>query len=136
MNPLITFPDPRLAVVRRLRELLASRPEALGATISVKAPKTATDGQTFPYVQVRSDGRFRDARLNGRATVRVLVWHRDEGRGEELAALCEALLLAQGSSDTLRGCSPINGPLSTDDAEVGAPMCFFSVTARLKPIQL
>lgn len=133
MDTAVSFPDPQLAVRDLLRSLLTGRPEAYaaGATVSTKGPT----GADLPYVQVRSDGRFRDARLNGRASVRVIVWHRDEGLGESLAALCEALLLA-GSSDRIRGCSPLTGPIPTGDPDTGKPMSYFTITARLRPSQL
>ncbi len=137
MTAAVTFPDPRRAVRDLLRVLLAARSEsfAQGATVSTKAPPGADGTRSLPYVQVRSDGRFRDARFNGRATVRVLVWHRDEGLGEDLAGLLEALLLASTSAD-LRGFSPISGPLATSDPDTNEPLSFFTVTARLRPSNL
>lgn len=130
----VGFPDPRRAVRDLLRSLLAARtePYALGATVSTKAP---TSSASLPFVQVKSDGRFRDSRLNGRATVRVLVWHRDEGLGEDLAGLAESLLL-DSSSPEIRGFSPISGPIPTEDPDTGAPLSFFTITARLKPANL
>ena len=135
MNTAVLFPDAQLAARDLVRSLLASRaePEAAGATVSTKAPPGTSPA--LPYVQVRSDGSFRDAVLNGRASVRFLVWHRDEGLGLRLAALIEALLLAN-SSDKIRGFSPLSGPLPTQDPDTGAPMSYFTLTARLRPAQL
>lgn len=131
----IAFPDPQRAVRDLLRTLLAGRsePVASGATVSTKPPSGTSP--TLPYVQVRSDGRFRDSRLNGRASVRIIVWHKDEGLGEELAGLCEALLLASTSAE-IRGFSPLTGPMPTGDPDTGAPMSYFTITARLRPVQL
>jgi hypothetical protein len=130
----VSFPDPQLAVRDLLRAICASRtePYATGATVSTKPP---AENQALPYVQVRSDGRFRDARLNGRASVRVLVWHKDEGLGEELAGLLEALLLSSASAD-IRGFSPLTGPIPTGDPDTGAPLSYFTLTARLRPRQI
>ncbi|MFD0044743.1 hypothetical protein ACFVGV_06085 [Pseudarthrobacter scleromae] len=130
----VVFPDPRRAVRDLLKVLLAARsePYAQGVTVSTKAP---TSSAPLPFVQVKSDGRFRDSRLNGRATVRVLVYHRDEGLGEDLAGLAEALLL-ESSSPQVRGFSPISGPLPTADPDTGAPLSFFTITARLTPANL
>lgn len=130
----VAFPDPQRAVRDLLRALLASRTEsyATGATVSVKPP---AETQALPFIQVRSDGRFRDSRLDGRASVRVIVWHKDEGLGEELAGLCEALLLSSTSAD-IRGCSSLTGPIPTGDPDTGAPMSYFTITARLTPRQL
>lgn len=137
MDTPIVFPDPQRAVRDLLRVLLADRPEAsvAGATVSTRDLPGADENYPLPYIQVRSDGRFRDARLNGRATVRVTVWHRDEGLAEDLAGLCEALLLA-ASSAQIRGISPVMGPLPAGDEETGLPLSFFTITARLRPRQL
>ena len=137
MDTPITFPDPQRAARDLLRELLADRlePSALGATVSTKSLPGSDDARPLPYVQVRSDGRFRDSRLNGRATIRVVVWHRDEGLAEDLAGLCEALLLA-GSSAAIRAFSPVTGPIPVGDPETGLPMSFLTLTARLRPGQL
>lgn len=137
MNPPIAFPDAQLAVRDLLRALLASRTEsyAQGATVSTRGLTGDDASRQLPYVQVRSDGKFRDSRLDGRATVRVLVYHRDEGLGESLAALCEALLLSASSAD-VRGSSSVTGPIPTGDPETGLPLSFFTITARLQPRQL
>ncbi|QNJ56513.1 tail terminator [Arthrobacter phage Niobe] len=131
----ILFPDPQKAVVDVLKLVLMGRPEAVaqGVTVSTRPPKGTSP--SLPYVQVRSDGRFRDARLNGRASVRIIVWHTDEGYGEELAGLCEALLLA-ATSPEIRGFSPLTGPMPTGDPDTGAPMSYFTLTARLRPVQI
>lgn len=135
-EPLIVFPDPALAVRDLLRQLLAERtePEARGAIVSTKDP-SKVDGGQLPYVQVRVDGRFRDSRLNGRASVRFVVWHRDEGLTVALAALIEGLLLS-AHSPKVRGFSPLTGPLPTGDPDTGAPMAALTLTARLRPAQL
>jgi hypothetical protein len=131
------FPDPQLAVRNLLRRILADRsePYAEGATVSTKPIEEYDEAPGRPYIQVRSDGRFRNSRLNGRATVRVLVYHDDEGLGEKLAALCEALLLA-ASSPEIRGVAPLVGPLPIGGGADGDPLSYFTITARLRPIQL
>lgn len=137
MNAPIVFPDAQLAVRDLLRTLLASRtePYARGAVVSTKGLTGDDASRRLPYIQVRSDGKFRDSRLDGRATVRVLVYHRDEGLGEALAALCEALLLSASSAD-VRGSTSVTGPIPTGDPETGLPLSFFTITARLRPRQL
>lgn len=131
---LVMFPDAQLETRNRLRELLATRSEtyAQGVTVSTRPPVEAT----LPYIQVRTDAGTRDARLNGRATVRVLVWSTDEGLGVKLAALCEALLIGSGSSASIRSVSGLAGPVPVGDDETGDPLAFFSLTVRLRPIQL
>jgi hypothetical protein len=136
VDPVITFPDPRRSVRDLLRVLLATReePEVAGVTVSTKDLPGSDGSYPLPYVQVHSDGKFRDARLDGRATVRVVVWHRDEGLAEALASLCEALLLASSSAE-IRGSSSVSGPLPTGDPDNGLPMSYFTVTVRLRPRQ-
>lgn len=126
----VVFPDPQPAVVALARSLLAPRSEPFAAGVTVSS-KPRPEG-VKPYVQVRSEGRFRDARLNGRATIRLRVWHDDEGSGEALAALLEALLL-DASSEVVRGFSSVSGPLPTDDPDTGEPLSFLTLTARLRP---
>ncbi|UDL14618.1 tail terminator [Arthrobacter phage KeAlii] len=130
----VIFPDGQLAARNLLRSILSGRsePEAQGATVSTKPP---AETQALPYVQVLSDGKFRDPRLNGRASLRFVVWHRDEGLGEALAGLCEGLLLDSHSSE-IRGFSPLTGPIPTGDPDTGAPMSYFTLTARLNPRQI
>lgn len=137
MSDAVVFPDPRRAVRDLLTALLEPRLEAyaLGATVSTKAPGGADGTRVLPYVQVRSDGRFRDSRLDGRATVRLLVWHEDEGLGEDLAALAEALLVSS-SSASVRGCTPGTGPVPGLDPDTHEPLSSFTLTARLHPASL
>lgn len=138
MSAPVIFPDPRRAVRNKLRELALGRPEreAQGLTEASISVREVTSADSLPHVQVASDGKFRDASLNGRATVRIVVWHKDEGLGEDLASLLEALLLADGASEHLRGCNPLSGPRPTGDPDTGAPMSYFTITARLRPRQL
>jgi hypothetical protein len=136
MDTAILFPDAQLAVRDLLRTLLAGRsePYATGVTVSTREIPGA-DPFPLPYVQVRSDGKFRDSRLDGRATVRVLAYGGDVGKSESLAALSEALLLAASSAE-VRGSSSVMGPMPTTDPENGLPLSYFTITARLRPHQL
>lgn len=136
-NTIVNFPDPRLATRDLLRALLTLRNEsyAQSATVSTRGLPGADEARSLPYIQVRSDGRFRDSKLNGRATIRILVWHNDAGLAESLASLCEALLLSNNSA-SLRGFSPVSGPMPVADPETGLPFSYFTITARLRPFQL
>jgi len=128
----ILFPDPQPVVRDAIKAVLASR--SIAATVSTKA--ALADGKRpLPWVQVRSDGQFRDARLNGRATMRVLVWHKDEGTAQHLAGQIEALLLDY-SGGGLRGFSPVTGPLPAGDPATGEALSFITITARLVPVNL
>lgn len=134
MSP-ITYPNARRETVGILRAALAasSSPLAAGVTVSARKPPEAGDGVEWrPYVRVSSDGRFTDSRLNGRASIRLVVWHTDDGLGEDLAALCEALLLDY-HGPKVRSYGPLTGPNPTGDPDTGDPMTYVTVTARLQP---
>lgn len=137
-NALIVFPDAPLAVRDLLREQLACRTEAFAQNVTVSTreiPGSDADGWNLPYVQVISDGRFRSANLNGRATVRCLVYHEDEGLADQLASLIEGILLSSGS-DRVRNCGAMMGPRTTRDPDNGLPLSTLTVNARLRPQQL
>lgn len=132
----IRFPDAQPIVRDLLKARLAGRtePSVLGVTVSTR-PVPEGDAVPRPYVRVRSFGSSRDSRLNGQSTVRVSVWHRDEGLALDLALIAEALLLEAGS-DKVRGFTSDAGPLPTEDPDTGEPLSFFTLTARLRPESL
>lgn len=136
----VVFADAQRAVRDALRAALAARsePSAQGVTVGVRVPSWhSDDAPAIPYVVVRVDGNVRDARLNGRATVRVTVWHRDEGLALDLAALCEALLLGGLATDAgIRSVGPVSSPIPSEDPDNGTPLAFFRVTARMRPTNL
>lgn len=120
----IRFPAPAFAVRNALRTLLP------GVVVSTKDPGP---NPALPFVRVRTDGNFRDSRLDGRGTVRVVVWHEDEGLAADLAAEAEGRLIAYPGDALLRNVTEGTSPLTSDDPETGAPLAFFTVTARLRP---
>lgn len=130
MEPVIVFPDAQLAVRNVLRELI---PAAEHATVSTREITGSDNDWHLPYIQVRTDGSYRDSHLNGRSTVRIICYGVDEGDSLRLAALCEGILLAADSNEQLRGCNPIMGPYATTDPDNDLPFAYFTVTARLRP---
>jgi hypothetical protein len=131
----VIFPDGQLAVRNALRAALAARPEPVttGVTVSTRVP-AGTEVPPLPYVLVRLDGNSRNARLLSEATVRVTVWHRDEGLALELAGLAEALLLGGlARVPEIRSVGPVASPIPTTDPDSGAPIAFFRVAARMRP---
>lgn len=125
----VAFPDAQLAIRDLLRDLLP------GVTVSTRdIAGNDRDGWPRPYVKVDLDGTYRNARLNGRATVRLLCYAADVGESLALAARVEALLLSDGAtSDRVRGCNALSGPLESTDIDNGLPFAYFTVTARLRP---
>jgi hypothetical protein len=132
---LVRFPDPVPLVRDALLDLLpaSGAHEADGVVVSTRAPDLTTGARALPHVQVISDGRFRDARLDGRATIRVAVWHRDVGLGELLAELAQAQLLA-GGLPGIRSVTAGTGPFASTDPDVeDQPLSYFTVTVRVPP---
>lgn len=130
-DPMIAFPDAAWAVRDALREL------APALTVSTR-DIPGDDGKPWPipYIQVRSDGVYRDAMLNGRANIRVLCYGRDDGDCLRLAHALEAALLSEVSTDRIRGCNPLTGPYLATDADNGLRFAYFTVTARLRPREI
>ena len=136
--PAVRYPDAQRAARDLLREALAGReePEAQGVTVGTRIPSWAADeAPTRPFVMVRLDGMSRTSRLDGRALIRVAVWHTDEGLALDLASLVEALFLAARSPE-IRSVESSAGPIPAADPDTGDPLAFFRVTAHLRPTLL
>jgi hypothetical protein len=136
MRPAIRWPDGRYGVRDLLREFLATReePEAAGVTVSTRSYPGSDADPLLPYVRLRTDQTFRSARLDGRETVRVQVFHRDETQAQDLALLVEAFLLSPAARNAeVRGITSIHGPIPIDDSSANAPESFLTVTVRLRP---
>lgn len=134
----VRFGDAQRAARDVLRAALAGRaePEAQGVTVGTRRPSWAADeAPAKPFVMVRLDGAGRTSRLDGTATLRVTVWHTDEGQALALASLAEALLLA-GRSSEIRSVQSVVSPIPADDPDTGDPLAFFRVTAHLRPTLL
>jgi hypothetical protein len=136
-GPAILFPDAIAETLPIVRRVLATRsePYASGATVSSKFPPTGDSKPSLPWVRVSVDATSRSQLVNGRATVRVAVWHTDASRANALARLLEALLLASPSGG-IRSFSPNTGPLDADDPDTAEPLSAFTLAARLRPEQL
>jgi hypothetical protein len=133
---MILFSDPRAELRDFLRAALADREEpfASGVTVSTKTLPVGV-GSARPYVRVSVDARGRDLRLNAYASVRVQVWHSDEGHCAALADLCEALLLTARTA-TVRAVSPGTRLGPVEDPDTGEPLSALTVTVRLRPVAL
>lgn len=139
MRPAIFYPDAQLATRNVLRRLLETRPEpdAQAATVSTRdAPTDDATTNPRPWVKVAADASSRGP-ASATATVRILVYTgTDVGRSIALAALIEALCLAEASSDDIRSLGPITGPVATTDPDTGEPMAAVTLSARLRPRHL
>lgn len=130
---LVSFPRP----APEIRDLLrASLPTATipATSISTKPIPGETGSRPAPWIQVSTDSRARDSRLDGTALVRLTVWAIDEGAAEDLAELAEATLLASlTSSPGIRSILPASGVFPTTDPDTGLGLASFSVEVHLRP---
>lgn len=130
MDTPILFGDARLIVRDRLRALLPD------VTVSTRDyPNNDSRPLATPYIQVKSDGSLRNSRLNGRDTIRFLCYGADDGLTTTLARRAEALILADSGGE-LRGCTSQQSTFPTYDPDLGRPMAYFTITARLRPRNL
>jgi hypothetical protein len=133
----ILFPDAVAEALPIVRRVLTDRSEpwAAGATVSSKFPPADDTKRALPWVRVSVDGTSRSQLVNGRATVRVAVWHTDASRANALARLLEALVLASPSGG-IRSFAPNTGPPDAEDPDTADPLSAFTLSARLRPEQL
>jgi hypothetical protein len=131
--PVIVFPDAQLATRDLLRTLLA--PRVPDATVSTRNAPTDDDGSPRPWVRVRAGAPQRSS-VSATATVRITVSAADEGAAIDLASLIEGLLLAEATSDRLKGFGPVAGPVPGTDPETREPFALLTLAARLRPRQL
>jgi hypothetical protein len=133
----ILFPDAVAETLPVVRRVLDGRPEpwAAAVTVSSKFPPADDAKRALPWVRVSVDGTSRSQLVNGRAIVRVAVWHTDASRANALARLLEALLLASPSGG-IRSFAPNTGPLDAEDPDTAEPLSAFTLSARLRPEQL
>ncbi len=130
MDTPILFADARLVIRDRLRALMPD------VTISTRDyPNNDSKPLATPYIQVKSDGSLRNSALNGRDTIRFLCYGADDGLTTTLARRAEALILADSGGD-LRGCTSQQSTFPTYDPDLGRPMAYFTITARLRPRNL
>lgn len=137
MRPLVNFADSQLATVELLRTLIAADGTATtaGAIVGTRTPQgKAETPRTAPYIMVRLAGSRLDSIIESADTLRVSVWAATEAKGLALAQWCRNRLIAYAGDVEIRGFQPLVGPIPTDDPESGAPLSFFTITARLRPL--
>ncbi|WP_424936672.1 MULTISPECIES: hypothetical protein [Bacteria] len=131
MTDPILFPNVQRSARDLLREVLPAYGET--ATVSTKEPpKDPKTGAIPPWIMTRSNPPTRGP-ASADALVRITVYDTDEGRALDRASLIEAVLLAEQTSESIRGFSPGSGPVSGTDPDTGALFALVSVTAHLRP---
>lgn len=126
-----------IAAVSVVRETVTASPEPVfdGATVSVKVPRDGTP--PTPFFLVRAEGNFPGASpASERASIRVSVWHDSEDLGLDAASLLRSRLLSYSGGSGIRSFGRLTGPIPSEDPESGRPLTFFTVAARLRPINL
>jgi hypothetical protein len=97
----------------------------------VNLPTTWVKG-TKPHVQVALDGTPEiDYPILWRASVRVTLWHESTTTAQDLAALCQGLLLAHPGDSLTSGCLPGTGVLPAEDPDTKAQLASISVVMKL-----
>lgn len=137
MRPLVNFADAQLVTIELLRTLIAADATATttDAVVGSRTPQgKAEPPRAAPYIMVRLTSSSTPSIIEETDTLRVSVWAATEAKGLALAKWCRNHLLAYGGDAELRGFQPLVGPIPTDDPESGAPLSFFTITARLRPL--
>ena len=129
MKPLAVPPLAERTVIDYLTPLLASRGEDV--TVGVNVPLTWTTGSKA-HVQVGHDGTPEvHYPIYVVAAVRVTVWHASTTVAQNLANLCNALLLSHGGDGAVAGVSAGTGVLPVSDPDTGAELATIGVNVRL-----
>lgn len=120
-------------VITILTAALAARGNP--ATVGVVVPTTPWTSTSVPFVQVASDGTpIVEAPVLWRPTVRIVAWAFATTAAQDLAQLCESLLLAYAGSETVVGFEPLTGVLPTKDLSTGAQLAMVTVRANLRGV--
>lgn len=137
MKPLVTFPDPMLAVLEILRDRLPAT-EAAALNLGTILPEDHAEGAFpgLPYAAVRLDATAPGYPVTETATIRVAIWAASEAKGLRLAQVVRAVLAAYEGGPKVRSLSPLTGPYPSSDPESGAPLSYLTVAARLRPTTL
>lgn len=103
------------------------------ATAGVIIPTAATWTAATKFAQVAQVGTTRLVYpIAWFTTVRVTAWVGTTTAAQDLAALCEALLLSHPGSALVAGFLPLTSGLLAKDAATGAQLSSFTVTAKLQ----
>ncbi|WDS52036.1 tail terminator [Microbacterium phage Caron] len=135
MTDPIIFDDPQRATRDILRDVLPAY--GIDATVSTRRPEhDLAAGPRKLHIRVRSGTPIRARRVASTATVRLTTYGTDEGDSMRVAAIVEAVLLSEVSSDSVLGFGPVSGPVPGTDQDTGDPIALVTVQARLKPRHL
>lgn len=136
MKPLAQCPDAERVIVDYLTEQLAARNNLTPVGVGVPPGWTLGSGD---FVQVELDGTpVSEAPVAWRSTLRVTAWSASRSKAKDLAALCEALLMAH-PGDRVTGCSgclPGTGVLMAQDPDTKAQLASVTALVKLRGIPL
>lgn len=136
MKPLVTYPDPEIALRALLDELIA--PHEPTATVTVGVPTDWTPASP-PHLEVAWDGTPNMTHpVVAHATIRVVVRAKLTTDAKRIAALAQGLLLAHDGSDGISVIRPLTGILPARDPLTEAELASFTVRASVRstPIEL
>lgn len=137
MKPLVYFPDAQAATLAVLRAHVSAHTDE-SVTYGTKPLDVKKDGRPeLPYVAVRIDATSTGVmRTDQTATLRVAIWHKSEASGLALAQIVLGVLAAYAGDDAVRAFQERTGPIPTEDPDTGAPLSYFTVAARLRPVPM
>lgn len=121
------FPDPSAEGIRVLRSLLAGIDTMPDPEWSNESP----DAPHLFHIQVANDGGRLDGRIIRRALLRVTVTHQVDTVAQDVAQVCQALLLAYGGDAALATLTEGSDPIQGRDPDSGDHFSTFTVNAVL-----
>lgn len=130
MKPVAVPPLAERTVIDYLTPLLAARGKDV--TCGVNVPITWVPG-TKAHVQVGHDGTPEvKYPIYVSAAIRVTVYHASTTVAQDLANLCNALLLSHPGGGAVSGVQAGTGVLPVTDADLGAQLATIGVSVRLR----
>ncbi len=125
------FADPLAATLSILRAALP------GVAFGTQDPATFDpDVPRAPYVMVGLDDVAGQYPVTRTAYLRLVSYGGSEFASLALAGRCEAALLSYPGGHQVRSFGEGTGPLPETDPDTSAPLAYFTVAARLRPITL
>ncbi|MEU4568665.1 hypothetical protein [Micromonospora sp. NPDC023956] len=126
----MSFPDAQLVTLAALRDRAADE-----ATYGTKFPDEYPEGEApaLPYVVVRAGPTSLRWPVLAVATMRLTAYADTEAEAVDLAWRLARVLLDCPGNAALRSFGADFGPVPASDPDTGAPLCSFTVAARLRP---
>lgn len=133
----VTYPDPEVAMVDLVKELLEDQGETATVAVGVPTDWDPEDVDQVNHVQVNWDGTPRlQHPIAIDPTIRIVTWSITASEAKRLALLVHGLILAHDGTGDIKATKPLVGPQPDRDTENRADLAWFTVraTVRAEPI--